>query len=231
MKAVTDFCRLGAGIRASGSGMMRKILLLVGALAVVALLVYSFSNSQAPAAAPETQAAYAAQVHQAREQKDQAFRTAATSPIPAEQRGAFGGLRYFKPDAGYRVVARLTRAAALAPLPLALTGGSADAYARWGTAEFELAGQPQKLVLLQKQGETRELFLPFTDPTNGQQTYGGGRFLDLPVPAPEATDITLDFNAAYSPFCAYNHEYSCPKPPADNRLTVPVLAGEQLAPQ
>lgn len=209
---------------------MRKILLVVGALVVVGLLVYSFSSSPSVASA-ETDAAYAAQVHQARQQKDQAFRTAPTSPIPAEQRGAFGGLRYFKPNAAYRVVARLTRAPGLAPLPLALTGGSADAYARWGTAEFELAGQPQKLVLLQKQGEARELFLPFTDPTNGQQTYGGGRYLDLPVPAPEASEITLDFNAAYSPFCAYNHEYSCPKPPADNRLTVPVLAGEQLAPQ
>ena len=210
---------------------MRKILLLVGVLAVLGLLAYSFSDTQSPAAAPETDAAYAAQVRQARAQKDAAFRTAATSPIPAAQRAAFGGLRYFKPDAAYRVVARLTRATAPAPLPLALTGGSADAYVRWGTAEFELGGRPQKLTLLQKQGETKELFVPFTDPTNGEQTYGGGRFLDLPVPAPGANEITLDFNAAYSPFCAYNHAYSCPRPPADNRLTVPVLAGEQLAPE
>jgi len=208
------------------------MLLLVGLLAMLGLLFYNFSESQ-PAASPpaETTAAYAAQVRQARAQKDAAFRSAASSPIPVAQRAAFGGLRYFKPNAAYRVVARLTRAPGLAPLPLALTGGSADAYAHWGTAEFELAGRPQKLVLLQKQGETKELFLPFTDPTNGQQTYGGGRYLDLLVPGAEATEITLDFNTAYSPFCAYNHEYSCPKPPADNRLTVPVPAGEQLAPQ
>ncbi|GAA4495862.1 DUF1684 domain-containing protein [Hymenobacter ginsengisoli] len=210
---------------------MRKILLAVGLLAIVGLLAYSFSDTQAPAASPETAAAYAAQVRQARQQKDNAFRTAATSPIPVAQRAAFGGLRYFKPDAAYRVAARLTRAADLASLPLALTGGSADAYVRWGTAEFELGGRPQKLTLLQKQGETKELFVPFTDPTNGEQTYGGGRYLDLPVPAAEATEIVLDFNAAYSPFCAYNHAYSCPRPPTDNRLTVPVLAGEQLAPQ
>jgi uncharacterized protein (DUF1684 family) len=210
---------------------MRKILLVAGALALIGLLLYNFSGGPVPAAAPETTAAYAAQVRQARQQKDTAFRTAASSPIPVAQRAAFNGLRYFKPDAAYRVVARLTRAATPAPLPLALTGGSADAYVRWGTAEFELAGRPQKLTLLQKQGETKELFVPFTDPTNGEQTYGGGRFLDLPVPAPEASEITLDFNAAYSPFCAYNHEYSCPRPPADNRLTVPVPAGEQLAPE
>lgn len=210
---------------------MRKIFLLAALLAVAGLLVYSFSGGPAASPATATDAAYAAHVRQARQQKDQAFRTAATSPIPAGQRAAFGGLRYFKPDAAYQITARLTRAAALAPLPLALTGGAADAYTRWGTAEFELGGQTQKLILLQKQGETRELFLPFTDPTNGRQTYGGGRYLDLPAPAPEASEITLDFNAAYSPFCAYNHDYSCPKPPADNRVTVPVLAGEQLAPQ
>ncbi len=210
---------------------MRKIFWAAGLLAVVSLLIYNFSGSSAPPAAAETGAAYAAQVRQARAQKDAAFRTAATSPIPAAQRAAFGGLRYFKPDAAYRVAARLTRAAGLTPLPLALTGGAADAYVRWGIAEFELNDRPQKLNLLQKQGDSKELFIPFTDPTNGEQTYGGGRYLDLPVPAPEATEITLDFNAAYSPFCAYNHDYSCPRPPADNRLTVPVLAGEQVAPQ
>jgi len=210
---------------------MRKILLLVGVLAVLGLLAYSFSDTQSPTATPETDAAYAAQVRQARAQKDAAFRTAPSSPIPAAQRAAFSGLRYFKPDAAYRVGARLVRAAVPTPLPLALTGGSADAYVRWGTAEFELGGRPQKLTLLQKQGETKELFVPFIDPTNGEQTYGGGRFLDLPVPAPEASEITLDFNAAYNPFCTYNHDYSCPRPPADNRLTVPVPAGEQLAPE
>ncbi|AMR27119.1 hypothetical protein A0257_08350 [Hymenobacter psoromatis] len=170
-------------------------------------------------------------MRQARQQKDNAFRTSASSPIPAGQRAAFNGLRYYGPDAAYRVVARLVRAAVLTPLPLALTRGSADAYARWGTAEFTLAGRPQKLTLLQKQGvgAGQELFLPFTDPTNGQQTYAGGRYLDLPIPTPEASEISLDFNAAYNPFCAYNHDYSCPKPPADNRLSVPVLAGEQLS--
>ncbi|TFZ67391.1 DUF1684 domain-containing protein [Hymenobacter sp. UV11] len=209
---------------------MRKILLAAGLLAVIGLLVYNFSSSQGPTPPAAPDPAYLAQVRQARQQKDNAFRANASSPIPAGQRAAFNGLRYYGPDAAYRVVARLVRAAVPAPLPLALTRGSADAYARWGTAEFELGGRPQRLTLLQKQGvgTGQELFLPFTDPTNGQQTYAGGRYLDLPMPAPDATEISLDFNAAYNPFCAYNHDYSCPKPPADNRLSVPVLAGEQL---
>jgi uncharacterized protein (DUF1684 family) len=104
--------------------------------------------------------------------------------------------------------------------------GAPESYQRWGTAEFELNGQPQKLTLLQKAGD-KQLFVPFTDPTNGQQTYGAGRYIDVPLPAAEANEIELDFNQAYSPYCAYNHEYSCPKPPAENRLTVPVAAGEQ----
>lgn len=206
---------------------MRKLLLLAGLLAVVGLLVYNFSGTSA---APPADPAYAERIRLARQQKDNAFRTAAASPIPAGQRAAFGGLRYFRPEAAYRVTAQLTRAAGLAPLPLALTGGSADAYARWGTATFELGGRAQRLVLLQRQGvgaNPNELFVPFTDPTNGRQTYAAGRYLDVALPPPDTPTIELDFNAAYSPFCAYNHEYSCPKPPADNRLTVPVPAGEQ----
>ena len=208
---------------------MRKLLIISALLAVAALLYYSLRTSP-PTPDPAAEAAYAARLRQARQQKDRAFRTAPNSPLPAETRTSFNGLRYFAPNAAtYRVTARLTRAATPAPLPLTLTGGTgADAYARWGTAEFALGGQLQRLLLLQRSGETNELFLPFTDPTNGPQTYAGGRYLDLPLPAPDATEITLDFNAAYNPFCAYNHDYSCPKPPADNRLTVPVEAGEQV---
>jgi uncharacterized protein (DUF1684 family) len=207
---------------------MRKIFIISGIVAVIGLLLYSWTDTQTPA--PTDDPAYLARIRLARQQKDDAFRTAASSPIPVAQRAAFNGLRYFRPDGAYRVTAQLARAAVLAPLPLALTRGSADAYARWGTATFELGGRPHTLVLLQKQGlgtNPNELFLPFTDPTNGQQTYAAGRYLDLAVPAPAATTIELDFNTAYSPFCAYNHEYSCPRPPADNRLPVPVLAGEQ----
>jgi uncharacterized protein (DUF1684 family) len=195
------------------------------------LFYYSWQAS--PGATPPSLApnpAYAAQVRKARQQKDQAFRTDEGSPLDSAGRTAFQGLRYYQPAETYRVVARLTRAAVPTPEPLALTSGDKpDAYVRYGTAEFELGGQPQKLLLLQKQGlaANGELFVPFTDPSNGQQTYAAGRYLDLPLPAPTATEVTLDFNAAYNPFCAYNHHYSCPKPPADNRLSVPVLAGEQ----
>lgn len=214
---------------------MRNVLLIGLLLVVVGVFYYNWQS--APAATPPPLApdpSYVTQVRQARQQKDQAFRTTAASPIAAGQRATFAGLRYYKPDAAYRVVGRLTRLAVPTPEPLALTSaGPPDAYLRWGMAEFELGGRLQKLALLQRQGlgaNANELFVPFTDPTNGQQTYGAGRYLDLPLPTADAAEITLDFNGAYNPFCAYSHEYSCPKPPADNRLTVPVLAGEQQYP-
>jgi uncharacterized protein (DUF1684 family) len=202
---------------------MRKIWITGLVLAVLGLVLYNLSGSQPAQALDE---AYLGRLREARRQKDQTLHTAADSPIPEAQRTTFAGLRYFAPTAPFRVTARLTRQPVLLPQPLAMTLGAPESYQRWGTAEFELNGQPQKLILLQKAGD-KQLFVPFTDPTNGQQTYGAGRYIDVPLPAAEANEIELDFNQAYNPYCAYNHEYSCPKPPAENRLTVPVAAGEQ----
>jgi uncharacterized protein (DUF1684 family) len=192
-------------------------------LAVLGLIIYNLVGSQPAQVLDE---AYLSRLREARRQKDQTLHTAADSPIPDAQRPTFAGLRYFAPVAGFRIMAQLTRQPVLLPQPLAMSLGAPESYQRWGTAEFELNGQPQKLTLLQKAGD-KQLFVPFTDPTNGQQTYGAGRYLDVPLPPAEATELELDFNQAYSPYCAYNHDFSCPKPPAENRLTVPVVAGEQ----
>jgi len=202
---------------------MRKIWIAGLVLAVLGLILYNLSASQPAQVLDE---AYLGRIREARRQKDQTLHTAADSPIPDAQRTTFAGLRYFAPAAGFRVMARLTRLSVLLPQPLAMSLGKPESYQRWGTAEFELSGQPQKLVLLQKAGD-KQLFVPFTDPTNGEQTYGSGRYIDVPLPAAEANEIELDFNQAYNPYCAYNHDYSCPMPLAENRLTVPVTAGEQ----
>ncbi len=201
---------------------MKKLSLALLLVAVLGLIAYSWSGSQAP---PVLDEAYMAQLRQARLQKDQAFRSGTSSPVVGAQQATFAGLRYFPPAAEFRVAATLTRLPVLVPQAIAMSTGGPESYQRWGTAEFELAGKPQKLVLLQKAGD-KQLFVPFTDPTNGRQTYEAGRYFDLALPPSEATEVTLDFNQAYNPYCAYNHDYSCPKPPADNRLTVPVTAGE-----
>lgn len=203
---------------------MRKIWIAGLVLAVLGLIIYSVAGSQPAKVLDE---AYVAKLRETRRQKDQTLHNAPDSPIPGAQRPTFAGLRYFAPTADFRVMARLVRQPVLLPQPLAMSLGAPESYQRWGTAEFELGGQPQKLTLLQKAGD-QQLFVPFTDPTNGQQTYAAGRFLDVPLPPAEANEIELDFNQVYNPYCAYNHDFSCPRPPAENRLTVPVAAGEQL---
>jgi uncharacterized protein (DUF1684 family) len=202
---------------------MRKIWIAGLIVAVLGLILYSVSGTQPAQVLDE---AYLAKLRETRRQKDQTLHKAADSPIPDAQRATFAGLRYFSPEAGFRVTARLTRQLVLLPQPLAMTLGKPESYQRWGTAEFELNGKPQKLTLLQKAGD-KQLFVPFTDPTNGEQTYGAGRYIDVPLPPAEANEVELDFNQAYNPYCAYNHDYSCPLPLAENRLTVPVAAGEQ----
>jgi uncharacterized protein (DUF1684 family) len=202
---------------------MRKIWIAGLIVAVLGLILYSVSGTQPAQVLDE---AYLGRLRETRRQKDQTLHKAADSPIPDAQRATFAGLRYFSPEAGFRVTARLTRQPVLLPQPLAMTLGKPESYQRWGTAEFELNGKPQKLRLLQKAGD-KQLFVPFTDPTNGEQTYGAGRYIDVPLPPDEANEVELDFNQSYNPYCAYNHEYSCPLPLAENRLTVPVTAGEQ----
>jgi uncharacterized protein (DUF1684 family) len=202
---------------------MRKIWIVGLVLAVLGLVLYNLSASQPAQVLDE---AYLGRLREARRQKDQTLHKAADSPIPDAQRATFAGLRYFAPTVDFRVTARLTRLPVLVPQPLAMSLGKPESYQRWGTAEFELNGKPQKLTLLQKDGD-KQLFVPFTDPTNGEQTYGAGRYIDVPLPPAEANEVELDFNQAYNPYCAYNHEYSCPLPLAENRLTVPVTAGEQ----
>lgn len=178
---------------------------------------------------------FAAGILKARTEKNNSFRRAKDSPLNAEQRDQFDSLRYFVPDKAFRVTARLEHFAKPDTVQLPLTDGKADKYLRWGKATFELNQQPQQLVLFLKVSEADdeqpELFVPFTDKTNGFDTYGGGRYLDVALPAATDEEVVLDFNAAYNPFCAYNNEYACPVPPADNRLAVPVAAGEKSFPE
>jgi uncharacterized protein (DUF1684 family) len=106
-------------------------------------------------------------------------------------------------------------------------------YRKYGELRFVLQGQPQRLSVYQSvdplkgAGLDDYLFLPFTDLTNGHGSYGGGRFIDLRIPPAGSSSMLVDFNRAYNPSCAYNHGYSCPVPPAENRLAVAIPAGVQ----
>ncbi|MDU0370530.1 DUF1684 domain-containing protein [Hymenobacter endophyticus] len=171
---------------------------------------------------------YAARLRKAREAKNTGFRRAEDSPLSSEQRQTFDSLKYFVPNLDYRFEAQLEQLAQRDTVEMPLTDGKADKYLRWGRASFILNKQEYKLTLfLKADGKDTTLFVPFTDRTNGFATYGGGRYLDAPLPAADDTEVVLDFNEAYNPYCAYADGYACPVPPADNRLTVEIKAGEK----
>jgi uncharacterized protein (DUF1684 family) len=86
--------------------------------------------------------------------------------------------------------------------------------------------QSQDLMVTDKYRD--HLFIPFTDATSGEETYESGRYIDLEINDIKNDNIVIDFNKAYNPYCAYvSGRYNCPIPPAENRLTVAILAGEK----
>ena len=110
---------------------------------------------------------------------------------------------------------------------VATNTGDSSPHVRWGEFNFDVNGVPVTLSLYRSVG-SEQFFLPFMDETSGSATYGGGRYLDLV----ELEDgrILVDFNYAYNPYCAYNPHWSCPIPPSENRLSVPIEAGEKTFP-
>jgi uncharacterized protein len=162
--------------------------------------------------------------------KDEFLRESSESPVPKEQRAAFGPLTYFAINQEYRVPASLTGNRVEAILDMPTSTGLRRKMQRVGLLEFTLRGEALKLTAFAEAGQNdlRSLFVPFGDRTNGTETYPAGRYLDLERTATGIYD--LDFNRAYHPFCLYNPTYDCPIPPRENRLGVPIRAGERLKP-
>lgn len=159
--------------------------------------------------------------------KDAFFAHSPRSPIPESERAAFAGLAHYPVDAAYRLAGVvLGPYAGDGPSEFAIPTSDGDLRRarRAGSFGFELDGRALTLTAYDLGG--RSLFVPFQDATSGAETYGAGRYIDLD-PEPDGTYV-LDFNLAYHPWCAYSPEYSCPLTPAENRLAVPIEAGERL---
>ena len=158
---------------------------------------------------------------------DAEFADSATSPLKAEDRVHFSHLAHYPFDSAYRVQATFTKADTASPFAMKTTKTRTPMYKAHGTLHFTLNGEEQTLTVYESvpphPGYENEVFLPFTDLTNGSETYGVGRYIDLHIPLDSV--ITLDFNRAYNPYCAYNDKYSCPVPPRENHLTTEVKAG------
>ena len=147
------------------------------------------------------------------------------SPLTAEQRRRFGGLVYFEEAPALVFTPTAERVPALVFIELPTSSGEVVTYREWARVRFDVEGQPASLMIY-RHPESESLFLPFRDATAGHETYGAGRYLE--VHELEDGRVLLDFNYAYNPYCAYNEGYSCPLPPAENRLSVPIRAGERV---
>jgi uncharacterized protein (DUF1684 family) len=162
-------------------------------------------------------------------EKNAEFRNPETSPLPDRYRKDFDGLDFFAPDTTYVVTAKLIRTPEALPFMMPTTTDRKSEEVVYGIAHFTLNGVARQLEIYQNKELMLEeeyvdyLFLPFTDLTNAEETYGGGRYIDLRIP--KGNMITIDFNRAYNPSCAYNTKYSCPLVPSVNHLGVRVLAG------
>ncbi len=180
---------------------------------------------------PPDRRPYEQQIFGHRAAKDEVFRTAADSPIPAALRTAFPGLPYYPVNPAYRVPASLIEDQSGPAVTIALPTSTNDIrrMLKVGTLSFTIEGQAYALTAFAENARSLDrLFVPFGDLTNRSETYGGGRYLDLDRTATGVYD--LDFNRAYHPTCVYDPSYDCPVPPRENRLAVAIPAGERLAP-
>ncbi|MEO5820891.1 MAG: DUF1684 domain-containing protein [Vicinamibacteraceae bacterium] len=174
---------------------------------------------------------YAQQIHEHRSTKDAAFAsTAQDSPVPQAERARLLPLAYFQVDEGYHVPAKLAPSPGEVALEMPTSTGQRRRMRRAGQLRFSVKGQPLTLTAFVEENDQamQRLFVPFGDPTNGTETYIGGRYLDLDRTTTGLYD--LDFNRAYHPYCVYNSQYDCPYPPRENRLTSPIRSGERLRP-
>ena len=178
----------------------------------------------------ETTDAWAEELRATRAEKDEFFAESPQSPLPPAERESFEGLTYFDPDPAYRVSATASVHDGSDPIDLTVRNGEAMRYLPAVEFSFTLPGGTEETLVAYRQREEDEaLFVPFRDKTTGQETYDGGRYMDL---HPEGTladgdEVTIDFNLAYTPFCAFSDAFACPLPPEGNWLDAAVRAGER----
>lgn len=196
------------------------VIIIICFIAIIGFVFYSLSGGN-------SDEAYAQTILKERKEKD-AFMQGEESPF-TDSTEVFTGLKYFPADMKYRLVANLEPIESKKVVILPTSDGLEQKYLEYAYATFTLDDIENKLLLLEvmDMGPQRgKLFLAFADATSAGETYGAGRYLDVKK-VPGATSITLDFNLAYNPYCAYSDKFSCPFPPKENILKIAIKAGEK----
>lgn len=162
-------------------------------------------------------------------QQNSFFKDASKSPLKSKDLKSFEGLDFFPLDSLFVVEAQLMRTPDSSFFEMKTTTDRVTKERVFGILTFTInknlyalnvyQGEPD----LESEAESDYLFLPFLDATNGETTYGGGRYIDLSIP--EGNQIIIDFNSSYNPYCAYNEKYSCPIVPRKNYIPLEIKAG------
>ncbi len=155
--------------------------------------------------------------------KDEYFATSDDSPLTRGQREQFSGLRYYEENPALVFEVKPEIFEDHEHTIMQTSTGTEAVYERLAKIRFHVGDTPCELTLF-RDPATGSLFLPFRDATSGRETYGAGRYLE--VHPTEHNTLIVDFNYAYSPYCAYNEQWVCPMTPPENRLDVPIRAGE-----
>ncbi len=163
------------------------------------------------------------------------FHNKETSPLTAKDLKKFSALPFYKIDKKFKVTAKLVKEKDPVIFEMQTTTNRKPLYVKYGVLTFTIDGKEQTLTIYQNKDFDRDpqykdyLFLPFTDKTSGNESYGGGRYLDV-LTTDENADgtITIDFNKSYNPYCAYNSTYSCPLTPKENTVSISLKAGVKV---
>ena len=164
------------------------------------------------------------QLKKQREEKDNFFKNSPHSPLTEQQRLTFKKLSYFPPNYQFSFQVELVKYSQQDMIRILTSKGIEQEYIRYGYVEFEVSSVTCVLSVY-KQPNSDYMFVPFKDKTNGIETYGSGRYVELEKIS--ANVFSLDFNVAYNPFCAYNDNWVCPLTPFENHLKAEIRAGEK----
>lgn len=199
----------------------KNILALFIAAVILAAVAYTLTSTESPEA-------YIEKIEAERERQFKFIRFNAESPLTDSQKMAFKKLNFYPIDPTYKVKARMIPVENKKVREVPLTDGSKEKYIEHSYVEFSFDGiKTNRLLLLQaiNEPDKRNFFLAFADATSAKETYGGGRYINARQDGKNS--ITLDFNLAYNPYCAYNPDFACPIPPKENLLEIDIPAGEK----
>ena len=169
---------------------------------------------------------YEMKLQKARQDKNLMLKNNPQGPIPEEDRPFFKRLRYYPINENYAIYAILEAPLRPDTIQLATSDGKVQYLELAGKVQFDWQNKPYRLTAFKYLDKElpNTLFVPFTDETSAIETYGAGRYLDIPHNPNQ--ELIIDFNTAYNPYCAYNESFTCPLPPRENHLDFEVKAGE-----